>query len=57
VTGDTHSRLIEPAGAVVLERIDLRPGLDLVEVGTGMGEIDRFATESGINLWAASSRE
>ena len=34
---DTHSRLIEPVGAVVLERIDLRPGLDLVDVGTGTG--------------------
>jgi L-glyceraldehyde 3-phosphate reductase len=22
-----------------------------------LGEIDRFATESGINIWAASSRE
>jgi len=34
---DTHSRLIEPVGAVVLERIDLRPGLDLLDVGTGTG--------------------
>jgi hypothetical protein len=34
------------------------PLLDLgVRQATGMGEIDRFATESGINLWAASSRE
>jgi SAM-dependent methyltransferase len=34
---DSHSRLIEPVGAVVLERIDLRPGLDLLDVGTGSG--------------------
>jgi SAM-dependent methyltransferase len=34
---DSHSRLIEPVGAVVLERIDLRPGLDLLDVGTGTG--------------------
>ena len=34
---DTHSRLIEPVGAVVLERIDLHPGLDLLDVGTGTG--------------------
>jgi SAM-dependent methyltransferase len=34
---DTHSRLIAPVGAVVLERIELRPGLDLLDVGTGTG--------------------
>src|SRR5215210_9334671 len=34
---DTCSRLVAPAGAVVLERIDLRPGLDLLDVGTGTG--------------------
>jgi SAM-dependent methyltransferase len=34
---DTHSRLIEPVGAVVLQRIDLAPGLDLLDVGTGTG--------------------
>jgi SAM-dependent methyltransferase len=34
---DTHSRLIEPVGAAVLERIDLRPGVDLLDVGTGTG--------------------
>jgi len=34
---DTHSRLIKPVGAVVLDRIDLRPGLDLLDVGTGTG--------------------
>jgi hypothetical protein len=53
---DTHSRLIEPAGG--RPRAHRPPsGLDLVDVGTGMGEIDLVATESGINLWAASSRE
>ena len=34
---DSCARLIEPVGAVVLDRIDLRPGLDLVDVGTGTG--------------------
>jgi len=34
---DTHSRLIEPVGAIVIERIALRPGLDLLDVGTGTG--------------------
>jgi SAM-dependent methyltransferase len=34
---DAHSRLIQPVGAVVLERIDLAPGLDLLDVGTGTG--------------------
>ncbi len=29
--------MIEPVGAVVLERIDLRPDLDLLDVGTGTG--------------------
>jgi len=34
---DRHSRLLEPVGALVLDRIDLRPGLDLLDVGTGTG--------------------
>ena len=34
---DSFSRLIEPVGAVVLDRIDIRPGLDLLDVGTGSG--------------------
>jgi SAM-dependent methyltransferase len=34
---DSFSRLIEPVGAVVLDRIDLRPGIDLLDVGTGTG--------------------
>ena len=34
---DTCARLIEPVGAVVLDRVDLRPGLDLLDVGTGTG--------------------
>jgi SAM-dependent methyltransferase len=34
---DSCSRLIEPVGAVVLDRIDLRPGLELLDVGTGTG--------------------
>jgi SAM-dependent methyltransferase len=34
---DSCARLIEPVGAVVLDRIDLRPGLDLLDVGTGTG--------------------
>jgi SAM-dependent methyltransferase len=34
---DTCARTIEPVGAVVLERIDIRPGLDLLDVGTGTG--------------------
>jgi SAM-dependent methyltransferase len=34
---DSCARLIEPVGAVVLDRIDVRPGLDLVDVGTGTG--------------------
>jgi ubiquinone/menaquinone biosynthesis C-methylase UbiE len=34
---DTHSRLIAPVGAVVIDRLDLRPGLDLLDVGTGTG--------------------
>ena len=31
------ARLIEPVGPVVLERIDCRPGVDLLDVGTGTG--------------------
>ena len=34
---DSCARLIEPVGAVVLDRIDVRPGLDLLDVGTGTG--------------------
>ena len=34
---DSFSRLLEPVGAVVLDRIDVRPGLDLLDVGTGTG--------------------
>src|SRR5215210_5029647 len=34
---DTCSRLVAPAGAVILDRIDVRPGLDLLDVGTGTG--------------------
>ena len=34
---DSCARLIEPVGTVVLDRIDVRPGLDLVDVGTGTG--------------------
>jgi SAM-dependent methyltransferase len=34
---DTCSRVIVPVGVVVLDRIDLRPGLDLLDVGTGTG--------------------
>jgi SAM-dependent methyltransferase len=34
---DSLSRLIEPVGTVVLDRIDIRPGLDLLDVGTGTG--------------------
>ena len=34
---DSCARLIEPVGALVLDRIDLRPGLDLLDVGTGTG--------------------
>jgi SAM-dependent methyltransferase len=34
---DSLSRLIESVGPVVLDRIDIRPGLDLLDVGTGSG--------------------
>jgi SAM-dependent methyltransferase len=34
---DSCARLIESVGAVVLDRVDLRPGLDLLDVGTGTG--------------------
>jgi SAM-dependent methyltransferase len=34
---DSCARLITPVGAVVLDRIDVRPGLDLLDVGTGTG--------------------
>ena len=34
---DICSRLIVPVGALVLERIDLQPGVDLLDIGTGSG--------------------
>jgi ubiquinone/menaquinone biosynthesis C-methylase UbiE len=34
---DSCARLIESVGVVVLDRVDLRPGLDLLDVGTGTG--------------------
>jgi SAM-dependent methyltransferase len=34
---DRFAGLIKPVGALVLDRIDLRPGLDLVDIGTGTG--------------------
>jgi SAM-dependent methyltransferase len=34
---DGFSRLLEPVGAVVLDRIALGPGMDLLDVGTGSG--------------------
>jgi SAM-dependent methyltransferase len=34
---DSFSRLIAPVGALVLERIDLEPGMELLDVGTGSG--------------------
>ena len=48
---DSCARLIEPVGAVVLDRIDLRPGLDLVDVGTGTGgNIAIPAAQRGANV-------
>jgi SAM-dependent methyltransferase len=34
---DKFSRLIQPVGELVLERIDVQPGADLLDVGTGSG--------------------
>lgn len=34
---DSFARLLEPVGALVLDRIDVRPGIDLVDIGTGTG--------------------
>jgi 2-polyprenyl-3-methyl-5-hydroxy-6-metoxy-1,4-benzoquinol methylase len=34
---DSFSRLIEPVGALVLDRLGLGEGLDLLDVGTGSG--------------------
>jgi SAM-dependent methyltransferase len=35
--GDSFSRLVEPVGALVLERIGVEPGMGLLDVGTGSG--------------------
>src|SRR5271156_481874 len=34
---DSFSRLVEPVGALVLDRIGVEPGMDLLDVGTGSG--------------------
>jgi SAM-dependent methyltransferase len=34
---DSFARLIEPVGALVLERVGAEPGMDLLDVGTGTG--------------------
>lgn len=34
---DSFSRLVEPVGALVLDRIGVDPGMDLLDVGTGSG--------------------
>src|SRR4030088_440423 len=34
---DTFSRLVEPVGGLVLGRIGLEPGVELLDVGTGSG--------------------
>jgi hypothetical protein len=34
---DGFSRLIEQVGALVLERVGIEPGFDLLDVGTGTG--------------------
>src|SRR3977135_3092731 len=34
---DTFSRLPEPVGALVLDRIGVEPGVELLDVGTGSG--------------------
>jgi SAM-dependent methyltransferase len=34
---DNFARLVEPVGKVVLDRIDVEPGMDLLDVGTGSG--------------------
>src|SRR4030081_2250282 len=34
---DSFARLVEPVGEVVLDRIDVGPGTELLDVGTGSG--------------------
>lgn len=34
---DSFSRLVEPVGALVLDRVGVEPGMDLLDVGTGSG--------------------
>lgn len=34
---DSFARLVQPVGALVLDRIGIEPGLDLLDVGTGSG--------------------
>ena len=34
---DSFSRMVEPVGALVLDRIEVEPGMDLLDVGTGSG--------------------
>jgi SAM-dependent methyltransferase len=34
---DSFSRLVEPVGALVLDRIGVQPGMELLDVGTGSG--------------------
>ncbi len=34
---DSFARLVEPVGTVVLDRIDVEPGMALLDVGTGSG--------------------
>jgi SAM-dependent methyltransferase len=48
---DSCARLITPVGAVVLDRIDVRPGLDLLDVGTGTGgNVAIPAAQRGANV-------
>jgi L-glyceraldehyde 3-phosphate reductase len=50
------SALIGASSVAQLE--DSLAALDRLDFGTEeLAEIDRFATDSGINLWAESSRE
>jgi hypothetical protein len=44
---DGFSRPIDPVGAAVLDRIDLRPGLDLLDLGTGSRPLTRFRRYPG----------